>query len=102
MEGLFLSSQTFTYTMYLIYGLRKWLRRIVGAKVYMVRFADDLVCCFQSESEAESNCKGKGKPPTFDFLGFTHFCSKSRKAKYRVKRKTSRKKTTATLKSHKQ
>lgn len=30
-----------------------------------------------------------GKPGTFDFLGFTHYCSKSRGGKFRVKRKTS-------------
>lgn len=44
---------------------------------------------------AEENSKrnGKGKPETFDFLGFTHYCSKSNKTgKFRVKRKTSRKK----------
>lgn len=35
---------------------------------------------------------GKRKPDTFDFLGFTHYCSKSRKGWFRVKRKTSRKK----------
>ena len=33
-----------------------------------------------------------GKPATFDFLGFTHYCSKSRNGKFRVKRKTSKKK----------
>lgn len=33
-----------------------------------------------------------GKPETFDFLGFTHYCSKSKKGKFRVKRKTSRSK----------
>src|SRR5699024_7552109 len=33
-----------------------------------------------------------GKPETFDFLGFTHYCSKSKKGKFRVKRKTSRNK----------
>lgn len=35
---------------------------------------------------------GKGKPETFTFLGFTHYCSKGRNGKFRVKRKTSRKK----------
>ncbi len=35
---------------------------------------------------------GKGKPETFNFLGFTHYCSKSRNGKFRVKRKTSRQK----------
>jgi len=36
--------------------------------------------------------RGLGKPETFDFLGFTHYCSKSRNGKFRVKRKTSKKK----------
>ena len=36
--------------------------------------------------------RGLGKPETFDFLGFTHYCSKNRNGKFRVKRKTSRKK----------
>ena len=37
--------------------------------------------------------KGKGgKPATFDFLGFTHFCDKTRRGKFKVGRKTSSKK----------
>lgn len=36
--------------------------------------------------------RGENKPETFDFLGFTHYCSKSIKGKFRVKRKTSKKK----------
>jgi group II intron reverse transcriptase/maturase len=43
---------------------------------------------------AESNRArlGKPKPETFDYLGFTHYCSRSRNGRFRVKRKTSRKK----------
>ena len=42
---------------------------------------------------AEENCRKRGtKPETFNFLGFTHYCSKSKNGKFRVKRKTSRKK----------
>ena len=42
---------------------------------------------------AEEQCKKNGKKPdTFTFLGFTHYCSKSRDGKFRVKRKTSKKK----------
>lgn len=33
-----------------------------------------------------------GKPETFDFLGFTHYCGKSQNGKFRVKRKTCKKK----------
>ena len=38
----------------------------------------------------QSRCsRGKGKPETFDFLGFTHICSKQRKTGYfTVRRKT--------------
>lgn len=42
---------------------------------------------------AQEKCARKGvKPGTFTFLGFTHYCSHSRNGKFRVKRKTSRKK----------
>ena len=42
---------------------------------------------------AQVNAQKRGKKAeTFDFLGFTHYCSKSRDGKFRVKRKTSRKK----------
>ena len=49
---------------------------------------------------AEENRKkrGKGKPETFDFLGFTHYCSRSRSGKFRVKRKTAKKKFNASIK----
>lgn len=49
-------------------------------------------------AEANRKRRGKGKPETFDFLGFTHYCSKSRKGYFRVKRKTSKKKFRAKLK----
>ena len=42
---------------------------------------------------AEERCRRDGKKPgTFTFLGFTHYCSKNRNGKFRVKRKTSKKK----------
>ena len=36
--------------------------------------------------------RGQGKPQTFDFLGFTHICGKTRKGKFTILRKTIRKK----------
>ncbi len=42
--------------------------------------------------------RGKGKPETFDFLGFTHICGKTRKGTYTVFRHTSRKRLQAKLK----
>jgi len=43
-------------------------------------------------AEGDRKKRGAGKPETFDFLGFTHYCSKSEKGWFRVKRKTSKKK----------
>ena len=125
---------------YLHYVLDLWFEKVVRkscvGQAYMVRYADDFVCCFQSETEANSfyrdlivrlkkfnleisedktkimpfgkyaeqnnKRKGKGKPETFDFLGFTHFCSRSKYGNFRVKRKTSGKKIQAKLKECKE
>ncbi|KAF1085126.1 Group II intron-encoded protein LtrA [Sporotomaculum syntrophicum] len=120
---------------YLHYVLDLWFEKVVRrncrGQAYMVRYADDFVCCFQYEQEAKMfyqslierlakfkleiaedktriinfgryaaqlcHLEGRRKPDTFDFLGFTHYCSKSQKGKFRVKRKTSRKKYKASL-----
>lgn len=50
------------------------------------------IIAFGRFAAEESKKEGKGKPETFDFLGFTHYCSKSQKGAFRVKRKTSGKK----------
>lgn len=42
--------------------------------------------------------RGDGKPETFDFLGFSHYCSKGKPGNYSVKRKTSKKKFIVKLK----
>lgn len=124
---------------YLHYVLDLWFEKVVKkqckGQAYMVRYADDFVCCFQYRKDAEdfylsltrrlqkfnlevaedktkiitfgkfaetdSKRNGQGKPPTFDFLGFTHYCSKSLAGKFRVKRKSSSKKTNAKIKQHK-
>jgi len=50
-------------------------------------------------AEENRKARGLGKPETFDFLGFTHYCSKSLKTgRFRVKRKTVRKKLRLKLK----
>jgi RNA-directed DNA polymerase len=41
--------------------------------------------------------RGDGKPETFNFLGFTHICAKTRNAKFCVLRQTMRKRMTAKL-----
>jgi RNA-directed DNA polymerase len=40
----------------------------------------------------DSQRLGEGAPGTFDFLGFTHYCGLSRAGKFKLKRKTARKK----------
>lgn len=48
---------------------------------------------------SEENARKQGrKPETFDFLGFTHYCGKTRKGHFKLKRRTSRKKFTFKLK----
>jgi RNA-directed DNA polymerase len=46
---------------------------------------------FGRYAEKNTNKRG-GKPGTFSFLGFTHYCSRTRKGGFKVGRKTDRKK----------
>lgn len=111
---------------YLHYVLDLWFGNIVQrhcrGEAYLIRYADDFVCCFQYHEDAlrfyqalkmrlakfklalseektkiiefgrfaasNRKKKGLGKPETFSFLGFTHYCDQSRNGKFRVKRKT--------------
>lgn len=47
---------------------------------------------FGRYAERNREARGERKPETFTFLGFTHYCSHGRTGKFRVKRKTSKKK----------
>ena len=110
---------------------QKAVRKNLRGEAHMVRYADDIVFCFQYEEEAQlfyralverlakfnlevsadktkiiefgkhaeeqGEKKGTGTPETFDFLGFTHYCGKSKHGKFRVKRKTSKKKYRASM-----
>ncbi|MFY9571982.1 MAG: reverse transcriptase domain-containing protein, partial [Blastocatellia bacterium] len=52
---------------------------------------------FGRDAERHADARGE-KPETFDFLGFTHYCSRSKDGKrFRMKRVTSRKKFRAKL-----
>jgi RNA-directed DNA polymerase len=55
------------------------------------------IIAFGRHAEDESRKNSGGKPETFDFLGLTHYCSKSRRGWFRVKRRTSRKKFRASM-----
>lgn len=59
-----------------------------------LEFAEDKTRLIEFGRYASERRKKRGlsKPETFDFLGFTHYCSKSKNGKFRVKRKTSKKK----------
>lgn len=52
---------------------------------------------FGARTASEHQRGGRGKPETFDFLGFTHICAKTRKGRFTVLRKTSRKRVQAKL-----
>lgn len=104
---------------YLHYVADVWYKEIeplLKGKSFMVRYADDCVLGFELEEDAQRVMKVIGqrfakfgltlhpektrmieftpesKDATFDFLGFTHYWSKSRKGNPVVKRKTSKKK----------
>jgi len=110
---------------YLHYVIDMWFAKVAAARsagrAEMVRYADDVVFCFENEGDARgfyealkerlkkfnlelSEEKSKiikfgrnagddaGK---FDFLGFTHITAKSRKGAFCVKRITSQKKLKA-------
>jgi len=70
--------------------LRKFNLEVNTEKTSMLEFGR-----FAVERRKE---KGLHKPETFDFLGFTHICSKSRLGKFTVLRKTSAKKMRSKLK----
>lgn len=116
---------------YLHYVLDLWFEKIIKiqckGKAFLIRYADDFVCCFQYKSEAERfykalkerinqfdlelaedkskiipfgrNTKSK---ETFDFLGFTHRNGKSRKGLYKLIHHTSGKKSRAKKENVKQ
>jgi RNA-directed DNA polymerase len=54
-------------------------------------------------AERDRHARGQGKPETFDFLGFTHWCGKTRKnGKFTVRRKPVAKRVRRKLKEIKQ
>ena len=48
-------------------------------------------------AKADRKRRGQGKPETFDFMGMTHYCATTRRGKFRVGRKPSRKRVGRTL-----
>jgi len=52
---------------------------------------------FGRYAAANRKRQGLGKPETFDFLGFTHICGKTRKGRFAIVRRTVKKRMRATL-----
>ncbi len=52
---------------------------------------------FGRHAQANRKRRGTGKPETFDYLGFTHICGKSRKGRFQLKRQTIRRRLRAKL-----
>lgn len=108
---------------YLHYVIDLWFELYIKIKckgeAYLIRYADDFVCCFEKEEDAKmfydelkdrlrrfdlelaeeksriipfGNSDSKEK---FDFLGFTHINSTNRKGKYKLAHHTSGKKSKA-------
>ncbi len=110
-----------------------WRQHKARGEVYIIRYADDFVVCFQYKSDAQCFLKqlserlgkfnlklhpektrliefgryaaanrserGERKPETFDFLGFTHMCSRKRSnGSFALRRKTKKKQFRAKLK----
>lgn len=115
---------------YLHYVLDLWVEKRIKPRakgyVEIIRYADDFIVMFQYEKEAKSFYEvlkkrllkfnleleesktriipfGRlnGSKEKFDFLGFTHINAKTRKGKYIVKHKTSKKKMKAKRKEFK-
>ena len=114
---------------YLHYVLDEWfseqIQPLLKGKSFIVRWADDFVLGFTDKSEAERvmavlpkrfakygltlhpektrlidlNNKRGGQGRSFDFLGFTHFLSKSQKGNMVLKRKTSSKRLTRAIRN---
>jgi hypothetical protein len=112
---------------YLHYVLDVWFSEVIQpllkGKSFIVRFADDFILGFTDKSDAERvmevlpkrfakygltlhpdktkmidlNSKRGGSGRSFDFLGFTHFLSSSRKGNKVLKRKTSSKRLTRAI-----
>src|SRR5690606_29797841 len=74
----------------LVERLRKFALELHSEKTRLIEFGR-----FAAANREE---RGKGKPETFDFLGFTHICGRTKKSgKFIVRRQTKRKTMQAKL-----
>ena len=57
---------------------------------------------FGRYAEEQQRRRGLGRPETFDFLGFTHICGRTKKGKFLVRRRTNRRRLRDRLRALKQ
>ena len=62
-------------------------------EAFGLQLAEDETHCIEFGRFARENARKRGeKPKEFTFLGFTHYCGKTKNGHFKVKRRTSRKK----------
>jgi len=61
---------------------------------YSLKLAEEKTKLLRFGRFARRDCQrlGEGSPETFDFLGFTHYCGTSRAKRFKLKRRTAKKK----------
>jgi hypothetical protein len=70
----------------------------VRLEEFGLRLAEEKTQCLEFGRFARKSAQERGgKPQSFDFLGFTHYCGKTRHGHFKVKRRTSRKKLCQSL-----
>ncbi len=70
-------------------------RRELGERLeaFGLKLAEDKTHCIEFGRFARENARRQGdKPKEFTFLGFTHYCGKTKEGHFKLKRRTSRKK----------
>jgi len=105
---------------YLHYVLDEWLdktiRPLLKGEIFVIRYADDFIIVFENEEDVHKvyntvpkrmqkfgltihpekskliKFEPTGDKPTFDFLGFTHYWTKSKRGNNLIKRRTTKKK----------
>lgn len=77
---------------------RREMEERLGAFHLEIEPSKTKILPFGRFAEKDALMRGK-KPEQFDFLGFTHYCGKTRYGSFKVKRRTSKKKFKAKLKA---
>jgi group II intron reverse transcriptase/maturase len=68
-------------------------------EAFGLKAAEEKTRCIEFGRFARDNARKRGeKPDEFTFLGFTHYCGKTKQGHFKVKRRTSRKKMSQSLK----